>query len=55
MPLPEKRDNEGEREFMRRCLQDKNIQKEFKGRKQQLAYCIKEARGQNQKEDSNNE
>ena len=40
MPLPSKRKNEKENEFMSRCMSDDVMKKEFRTNKQRVAVCI---------------
>lgn len=45
MPLPEKREKESADKWMKRCMNDKNAQREFK-QKEHLAYCLKQTKQQ---------
>ena len=40
MPLPSKRKNEKENEFMSRCMSDDVMKKEFRTNKQRVAVCM---------------
>ena len=40
MPLPKKRKDEKESEFMSRCMSDDIMKKEYKDNKQRVAVCL---------------
>ena len=40
MPLPSKRKDEKQNEFMSRCMSDDVMKKEFRDNKQRVAVCI---------------
>tara|TARA_R110002020_G_scaffold234941_3_gene447097 strand:+ start:236 stop:439 length:204 start_codon:yes stop_codon:yes gene_type:complete len=40
MPLPSKKKDEKENEFMSRCMSDDVMKKEFQNNKQRIAVCI---------------
>ena len=42
MPLPKKGEKEDRKEFMSRCMSNKDVQKEFK-QDQRVAYCLSNA------------
>ena len=42
MPLPSKRKDEKQSEFMSRCMSDDIMKKEYKDNKQRVAVCISE-------------
>ena len=44
MPLPSKRKNEKENEFMSRCMSDDIMKKEYKDNKQRVAICLTQYR-----------
>jgi hypothetical protein len=39
MPLPKPNRGEKKKDFISRCIQDPNVQKEFKSTVQQIAVC----------------
>tara|TARA_B100002019_G_C21113493_1_gene519634 strand:- start:559 stop:705 length:147 start_codon:yes stop_codon:yes gene_type:complete len=40
MPLPKKNKKESKEQFMKRCIADKNMVKEFSNIKQRIAVCL---------------
>ena len=44
MPLPSKRKNEKQSEFMSRCMSDDIMKKEYKDNKQRVAVCLTQYR-----------
>tara|TARA_R100000995_G_scaffold83897_2_gene61026 strand:+ start:151 stop:354 length:204 start_codon:yes stop_codon:yes gene_type:complete len=44
MPLPSKKKNEKESEFMSRCMSDDVMKEEFRDNKQRVAVCINQYR-----------
>ena len=40
MPIPKKKSNESEREFLSRCMGDSEMIKEFENRNQRFGVCI---------------
>ena len=44
MPLPKKRKDEKESEFMSRCMSDDIMKKEYKDNKQRVAVCLTQYR-----------
>lgn len=40
MPIPKKAKNEKDSDFMKRCIEDKVMRKEFKNIKQRIAVCL---------------
>lgn len=44
MPLPKKNKKESREEFMKRCVADTNMRKEFSNIKQRIAVCISKSK-----------
>jgi len=40
MPIPKKKEQESQKDFMNRCVSDDTMKKEFKDIKQRIAVCL---------------